>query len=79
MTDDERRAHREDAQKYMAAAMKKLAKATQHLKACGGGLTAEDLREVQDGLKKVMEFNAAVMVDTSEPGWTSKFYQAVSP
>ena len=63
MTNDERRDHREDAQKDMADAMKLLARATRRLKACAPNpsITLAHLREVQDELVKVMEFNAAVM------------------
>lgn len=63
MTDDERGLYREDAQRAMAAGMRALAKATRRLKAVGMGAetTVADLREVQDGLKKVMEFNAEML------------------
>ena len=62
MTNDERRSHREDAQKDMAVAMGLLSRATRRLNAIGVGTetTVADLREVQDRLVEVMEFNAAV-------------------
>ena len=63
MTNDERRSHREDAQKDMAEAMGSLRRATRRLKACdpGASLTLAQLREAQNKLVKVMEFNAAVL------------------